>query len=174
MKKRLTLPMVLALVSALALAGCSSKKDDATSDGSNDALVQDTTASKSGAFGAPLTLGNGVTLTISAPSTFTPGQFATNYVIGQSANVFDVTVKNAGSVELDLSTISFQAMSGTNNCVDVLDGDNGLTGTPTDPVTSGSESTFKFGIACDAKSGDPLNLTVSIGDSVVAVDGKLS
>lgn len=174
MKKRLALPTVLILVSALSLAGCGSKKNNASSNGSSDALVQGSTASKTGAFGTAITLSDGITLTLSVPTTFTPGQFATNYVAGQTANIFDVTVKNSGSAVLDPATISLQVASGANNCVDVLDGDNGLNGAPTDPITSGSESTFKFGIACDAKSGDPLNIIVSVGSSIVAVDGKLS
>jgi ABC-type glycerol-3-phosphate transport system substrate-binding protein len=169
MKKSL---VVVGLVAALALTACGGKKaDSATSDAPSSAS---TTAAASGGFGSALDLGSGVALTISSPKSFVPGNFASNYLQGQAANLFDVTVKNSGTAALDPSTILLQAASGTNTCTDVLDGDNGITGAPLDPIAVGASITFKFAIGCDAKSGDPLTLSVGVGSSTASIAGKVA
>jgi hypothetical protein len=84
-----------------------------------------------------------------------------------------VTVVNGGANALDLATVSISAKSGTNTCVDVLDGDNGINGAPTETLKPGATVTFAYGIACLAKIGDPLELTASFDGSVVEVTGTL-
>jgi hypothetical protein len=163
-KKSLTVVMV---IGALVLTSCGKKIDTASS-------TPTATPTASGGFGAPLSLAGGVSLTISAPAKFTPGTFASNYLPGQAANVFDVTLKNAGTAAIDPTTISFAASSGTNTCTDVLDGDNGVSGAPTDPIAAGATSSFKFAIGCDAKAGAPLHFDITVGTSTASIEGKIA
>lgn len=170
MKKSL---IAVGLVAALALTACGGKKADPASTATPSDTAT-TTAATSGGFGSALNLGAGISLTISAPKSFVPGQFASNYLKGQAANIFDVTVKNAGTTDLDPSTILFTINSGTNACPDVLDGDNGITGAPTDPIAAGASTTFKFAIACDAKAGDALSVAVAVGAGTASISGKVA
>lgn len=137
-------------------------------------LVQEEAPTAKIGFDSPLDLGGGVTVTVSAPAQFKPTIFMTN--IDQkpkTSNAFEVTIKNDGKAPLDFTTVSLQAASGSNVCFDVL-GDLDINGAPTDALKAGSEVTYKYGVGCQAASGDPLTLTVQIGDSKVQVDGKLA
>lgn len=170
MKKSLTVVLV---IGALVLTGCGKKNNDAAS--SPTATPTATAApTASGGFGSAITLANGASLTISPPTTFTPGTFASNYLPGQAANAFDVTLKNGGTTAIDPATISLAASSGANTCTDVLDGDNGVTGAPTDPIAAGATSKFKFAIGCDAKAGAPLHFDITVGTSTASIDGKIA
>lgn len=171
MKKTLT---VIALIGVLVLAGCSSKKAENASNGKNDALVASAAPSTSGGFGAPVTVGAGITVTVSKPASFTPGTFASNYLTGQVANVFSVVLKNGTTAPIDPATISIVASSGKNTCTDVLDGDNGVSGAPTDPIPASTSANFKFAIGCDAKSGAPLHIDITIGTETSSIDGTLA
>lgn len=170
MKKSLTVVLV---IGALVLTGCGKKNDNASASPSETATAT-AAPTASGGFGSAIAVGSGVSLTVSAPKAFTPGNFASNYLPGQAANVFDVTLKNGGTAAIDPTTISFAASSGANTCTDVLDGDNGVTGAPTDPIAAGSTSNFKFAIGCDAKAGAPLHFDITVGTSTAAIDGKLA
>lgn len=137
-------------------------------------LVQEEAPVATIAFDKPLDLGGGVLVTVSSPSRFTPTQFMTN--IDQkpkSANSFDVIIKNDGKTPLDFTTVSLQAASGANVCFDVL-GDLDINGAPTEALKPGAEVSYKYGVGCQASAGDPLSLTVRIGSSTVAVEGKIA
>ena len=137
-------------------------------------LVQEEAPTATIGFDSPLDLGGGVFVTISAPSRFTPTTFMTN--IDQkpkTSNSFSVIIKNGGKTDLDFTTVSLQAASGANVCFDVL-GDLDINGAPTEPLKAGAEVSYKYGVGCQAAAGDPLTLTVSIGESKVQVDGKLA
>ena len=157
---------------ALLLSACGSGSETASSDVPD--ATESTTAAVAASFAAPVDLGNGVSITISEPASFTPGDFASNYLPGQTADLFTVDITNSGADALDLSTITLSAMSGANVCMDVLDGDNGINGAPTDPVAPGATSSFKYGIACDAKAGDDLAITVAVGETNIALKGALA
>ena len=137
-------------------------------------LVQEEAPVATIGFDKPLDLGGGVSVTISSPTRFTPTQFMTNYdQKAKTANYFTVTIKNAGKAALDFSTVSLEADSGANVCFDIL-GDQDINGAPTDPLKAGSEVSYKYGVGCQAAPGDPLSMTVRIGGSNVAVEGKLA
>lgn len=170
MKKSLTAVLV---IGALVLTGCGNKKAD-TAATATDTPSASAAATASGGFGSALALGAGVSLTISTPKTFSPGTFASNYLPGQAANVFDVTLKNGGTTAIDPTTISLAASSGANTCTDVLDGDNGVTGAPTDPIAAGATANFKFAIGCDAKAGAPLHFDITVGTATASIDGKIA
>ena len=169
------LTKVLSIPTAvLLLAGCGGGETKSnTPNPQASELVQSDAPAITTGFGSPLDLGNGINITLTEPEHFTPGKFASNWVKGQVANKFSVTIKNGGSGELDPATIVIASNAGGKNCVDVLDGDNNINGQPTDMIAANASITFGFAVACDAKVGDPLNLTVSIKDKLIAVNGKL-
>lgn len=169
MKKTL---IALTLIVGLALTGCSKKADPVATP--TESPTPSATPTVSNAFGSPITVGTGITVTISKPTTFTPGQFASNYLPGQSANVFTATLKNESGAEIDPATISIVASSGSNTCTDVLDGDNGISGAPTEPIATAGEVNFKFAIGCDAKSGQPLHVDFTVGTSTAGLDGSVA
>lgn len=170
MKKTL---IALTLIAGLALSGCG-KKADTAAPAPTESATPSATATVSNAFGTPITLGTGITLTISQPATFVPGNFASNYLPGQAANVFTATLKNESGADIDPATFALVASSGLNTCTDVLDGDNGISGAPTEPIATATQVTFKFAIGCDAKSGDPLHMDITIGSNTAALDGKVA
>lgn len=158
---------------ALVLTACgSSTPTDAPSDGANPTETTEV-VSKSN-FAAPIALGAGVSVIISKPAAFTPGDFASNYLPGQTANLFTIDVKNAGKSALDLSAVLFTPTTGGASCIDVLDGDNGIVGAPTEPVAAGGSVSFKYAIACDAKAGAPLELGIIFGDVNSTLTGTLA
>jgi hypothetical protein len=137
-------------------------------------LVEETAPVATIAFDAPLDLGGGVFVTVSSPTKFTPTTFMTNVdQKPKTSNSFTVTIKNGGSTPLDFTTVSLIAESGANVCFDVL-GDLDINGAPTEALAAGATTTYTYGVGCQAASGEPLSLTVQIGDSKVAVEGKLA
>lgn len=174
-KKHLFLALSISAASALLLAGCA-KKDvglNSSEVGNNSELVEAEAPAATTGFGSTLDLKNGITLIFTEPVHFVPTKFASNYEKPQIPNKFDVTVTNNGTSPLDLASVSISAKSGFNTCVDVLDGDNGINGAPTDQLKVGGTATFTYGIACLAKIGDPLELTASFDGSIVGVFGTL-
>ena len=137
-------------------------------------LVQEEAPVATIGFDSPLDLGGGVFVTVSAPTRFTPTIFMTN--IDQkpkTSNSFDVIIKNGGKTPLDFTSVSLEAASGSNVCFDVL-GDLDINGAPTEALKAGGEVSYKYGVGCQAASGEPLTLTVRIGASTVQVDGKIA
>ena len=137
-------------------------------------LVEEAAPISTMAFDTPLDLGDGVFVTVAAPSRFTPTQFMSN--IDQkpkSANSFNVIIKNTSKAPLDFSTVSLRAVSGENVCFDML-GDLDINGAPTAPLAVGAESTYKYGVGCQAAAGDPLTLTVGVAGKTVKVEGKIA
>lgn len=171
-KKLLTLLGAAALI--LTACGGGSTEGTATTNGENQDLVDNST-DVSGAVGGDIDLGNGVTIKLSQPQHFTPGQFASNYTKGQTANLFEATITNGSKKALDWTTVSF--VSTTTNagaCPDVLDGDNNVNGQPSGSLAVGASETFKFGVACDTKPGADLNVVITVGDKSAEVKGKLA
>jgi len=172
-KKLLTLIGAAALV--LTACGGGSTEGTDVANGENQELVDVGGSDVTGAVGGEIDLGNGVKLTLSEPQHFTPGGFASNYVKGQTANLFEATVNNTGKNPLDWATVSF--ISTTTNggaCPEVLDGDNAVNGQPTGSLAPGATTTFKFGVACDTKPGAELNVVITFGDKTAEVKGKLA
>lgn len=169
MRARLGLAAVALMLTA---CGSSGSATDTPTDGA--AATETTAAAASADFDSPIDLGSGVSITISAPASFTPGDFASNFIPGQTAELLTIDVKNTGTAALDLSTILFTPTSAGTFCSDVLDGDNGINGAPTEPVAAGGEASFKYAVACDAKAGDPLELAVTFGETNVSLSATLA
>ena len=173
-QKRISQVLALTLISALALTGCG-KKDSGLNTNPGDASVFTDAAAPTvtTGFGSALDLGKDVTITFQENTRFTPGAYASNYQKGMVANKFDVTVQNKGSKALDLATMAISMKSGSDTCVDILDGDNNINGAPTEPLAAGASATFSYGVGCLAKTGGPLELGVTLGSDVVGVTGTL-
>lgn len=170
---RLRLPILISVL-ALALAGCGGNGSDGGAD-AEAAVTQAAEVVSSGAFGSPVEVSKGVTVTLDGMSAFTPGEFATGYVAGDKAVTFDVTVTNGSAAEIYASSLSMTALSGEIGCIEIFDGDNGLEGAPADAIAAGASATFKWAIGCGAaKPGDPLQVELSFdGATAIAVSGSL-
>ena len=171
-RKQWIIIAVVVLIGGAILRSVTNGGSDAPVDAAT--LVQEEAPVATIAFDSPLDLGGGVFVTVSSPSRFSPTTFMTN--IDQkpkTSNSFDVIIKNGGKTPLDFTTVSLQAASGANVCFDVL-GDLDINGAPTEALKAGSEVSYKYGVGCQAAAGDPLTLTVRIGESTVQVDGKLA
>jgi hypothetical protein len=174
MNKKLLTLLGASLLILTACGGGSTEGTD-VANGENQELVEVGGSDVSGAVGGDLDLGDGVTLKLSEPQNFTPGIFASNYVKGQTANLFEATITNGGSNALDWATVSFvTTTTGAGACPEVLDGDNGVNGQPMGTLAAGSSETFKFGVACDTKPGAELNVAISVGGKIAEVKGKLA
>lgn len=173
--KTLIRTSAVALLVVLGLTGCGkdSKAGQNTNPGDVSEFVDEAAVTATTGFGAPLSLGSNAVVTFAENVSFKPGDYASNFQKGMVANKFDVTIENKGTEELDLSGISITPSSADSTCVDILDGDNNINGAPTEPIAAGTSTTFTFGVGCIAKVGEPLDLSVSIGDDVVSVTGKL-
>jgi hypothetical protein len=175
MTKRTHLILAAVAVSTLILSGCGKSTDgENTTAGGSSQLTTNAEATSTTAFGTTLKLGTTATILFSNPAAFTPTIFASNYQKGWTANKVEVTITNTGSAPLETASIAFAISSGANVCTDILDGDNKINGAPTTPLAAGATTTFAYGVGCDAKAGDPLQITATIGSDIVAVKGSLA
>lgn len=173
-RKRLFSVAVLGIAVSLTITGCGKKNSGLNTNPGDASVFTDAAApTVTTGFGAPLDLGKEITITFQENAAFTPGAFASNFQKGMVTNKFDITVDNKGSKPLDLATMAISMKSGSDTCVDILDGDNGINGAPTEPLAGGKSATFTYGVGCLAKSGAPLELGVSFGADVVGVTGTL-
>jgi hypothetical protein len=171
-RKQWILVGVVAVVALSILRSATNGGSDLPAD--KTTLVEEVAPVATIAFDTPLDLGGGVFVTVSAPSRFTPTQFMTNVdQKPKSSNKFTVTIKNGGKTALDFTSVALVASSGANVCFDVL-GDLDINGAPTEPLAAGATSTYTYGVGCQAAAGEPLSLAVQIGESKVAVEGKIA
>jgi hypothetical protein len=171
-RKQWIIIAVVVLIGGSILRSVTNGGSDAPVDAAT--LVQEEAPIATIGFDSPLDLGGGVFVTVAAPSRFSPTIFMTNVdQKPKTSNSFNVIIKNGGKTPLDFTSVSLQAASGANVCFDVL-GDLDINGAPTEPLKAGSEVSYKYGVGCQAAAGDPLTLTVRIGESKVQVDGKLA
>ena len=171
-RKQWIIIAVVVLIGGSILRSVTNGGSDAPVDAAT--LVQEEAPIATIGFDSPLDLGGGVFVTVAAPSRFSPTIFMTNVdQKPKTSNSFNVIIKNGGKTPLDFTSVSLQAASGANVCFDVL-GDLDINGAPTEPLKAGSEVNYKYGVGCQAAAGDPLTLTVRIGESKVQVDGKLA
>ena len=138
-------------------------------------LVQNTVAAAqgSGAFGAALATSDGASFTLSTPTSFTPGHFASGQIPGQTFVSFSISV--TPKVALNLSSMTVTATTPAGACADILDGDNAIQGAPPTELAAGSTTTFKWALSCPGKSGDALTVLITNNNvSLVQALGKLA
>ncbi len=128
-----------------------------------------------GGFDNPVVTPDKVSYTLSSPSHFNPGKFASGHLPGQLNEKFTVSISNNSAAELDLATLIVKGNTAAGECVDIFDGDNIMEGAPTEPLAMGASTTFGWGLSCPGKAGDEFSVTLSnAGVNFVEVKGKLA
>lgn len=120
-------------------------------------------------LGTPIELAGSVSLTVSEFSEFKAKDPAALGVEGRP-QLMDITVKNQGSADFDLSTFiileTTLASDSALSCFDVFEADSGVSGVPLDPIVKpGASVTFKWAMVCPAPKGDALTMTISLSDT---------
>ena len=161
------------LFSLAACAGNSESKSSAPQETLVDEPAQVVKAS--GGFDAAVITADGANYTISAPSKFTPGKFATGHIPGQSYQAFAIAITNGAKTDLDLATLIVKGRIAGKECVDIFDGDNKIDGAPQAPLAANSTLAFRWALSCPGKSGDKLSVLLSNhGSAVVEITGNLA
>ena len=166
---------ILGGAALLLLAGCAS---GGSSGGESDTTYvppKQEEAQVKGGFDTPLALPDGTSFTLSSPTSFTPGKFASGQIKGQKYLDFKISVTNGGKSPLDLSTLIVTGVTPAGNCADIFDGDNNVNGAPQDPLAVGKSIEVNWALSCPGASG--VNLDVSLqnnGANLIQASGKLS
>lgn len=165
-----------AAVLALALSACGGGGSDEANP-EDSALVETQTqeAEVKTGFDTAVTTADGLSFTLSAPTQFEPGDFATGLLEGQLNEGFTIKVENTGSADADLSTTIVSASTAAGQCTDIFDGDKNVNGAPIDPVAAGASVEFGWALSCPGAAGDELSVVLSNqGVAVIEVTGKLA
>lgn len=177
MDKKLT-SAIFATVFALTLTACGGESDSVTTTAEEgQALVEvvEEAVQASGGFDSPVVTPDKVSYTLSSPTKFTPGQFASGMLPNQVNQRFNLSISNGSAADLDLATLIVKGSTTTGDCADIFDGDNQMEGAPTTPLASGATAKFSWGLACNGKSGDDLSVLLTNGvDSLIEVTGKIA
>jgi hypothetical protein len=177
MDKKLT-SAIFATVFALTLTACGGGSDStATTAEEGQALVEvvEEAAQASGGFDAPVVTPDKVSYTLSSPTKFTPGQFASGMLPDQVNQRFNLTITNGSAADLDLAVLMVKGSTTTGACVDIFDGDNTMEGAPTTPLAVGATIKFSWGLSCAGKAGEDISVILANGETnVIEVTGKLA
>ena len=160
---------------AVSLSACGGS--ETTSKADNQSLVtnEEVKPQASGAFDTPVVTPDKVSYTLSAPSHFAPGKFASGMLPGNLNQRFDLSVTNNSTKTLDLATLIVKGSTATGECVDIFDGDNKMEGAPTSPLATGATSQFSWGLSCPGKNGEELSVILTNGTTaLIEVKGKLA
>lgn len=159
--------LITAATAAVSLSGCTSTPAtpaDSVSAGSNHPAesatptpAASTPASDGTApFGTAYTWADGLSVTISKPTAYTPSSSAAGTVDGQSSVVLTVTVVNGTDQPFDLGMASISAQSGNTEASQIYDSAKGLESSPMTKLLAGRESTYKVAFSVT----DPKDLVV--------------
>ena len=180
MKRGLTTPKALALCFALILllTACGAKTNESSpTPDDSPGLVENVeeTPQASGGFDAPVITPDKVSYTLSSPSHFIPGKFASGHLPGLLNEKFTVSIINNSAAELDLATLIVKGSTAAGDCVDIFDGDNVMEGAPTTALAPGASTSFGWGLSCPGKVGVEFTVVLSnTGINIVEVTGKLA
>lgn len=122
-----------------------------------------------GAWDKAVTLADGISLTITEPIEFKAKDPEALGVEGRP-QLFNITVENKGSKELDLSTFTVLETTlksdSAISCSDVFELDSGVSGIPLDPIVKpNSKATFKWAIVCPGPKDDALSILFGLTDT---------
>ena len=166
--KLLALPLA---VLALTLGGCvtadstgttsepaSGSNRPATSNSASPEPEPSTSASPvNPKFGETYTWDDGLQVTISAPTPFTPSESA---MTGEAAAylAFQVTVVNGSAANYEAAQFYTTLQSANVEAEEVFDSEQGFEGSPMTPLLPGREATFKIGYGVQ----DPADLVMQV------------
>jgi hypothetical protein len=174
-KKSIALKSSLVLALALSLSACGGSDEVAQVDDQTLVTEVEEAPQASGAFDAPVVTPDGVSYTLSTPSNFTPGKFASGMLDGQINERFNLDITNGSAADLDLATLIVKGSTTSGDCVDIFDGDNQMEGAPTTPLAAGASAKFSWGLSCPGAKGADLSVVLSNGSAnLIEVTGKLS
>ena len=167
--------VLLSAAALLLLAGCASG-GGASSDGETTYKPpKEEEAKVKGGFDAPLALPDGTSFTLSSPTSFTPGKFASGQIKGQKYLDFKISVTNGGKSPLDLSTLIVTGVTPAGNCADIFDGDNNVNGAPQEPLAVGESIEVNWALSCPGATGAKLDVSLqNNGSNLIQSSGKLS
>lgn len=164
-----------AIVLALTLTACGGSDEAAQVDDQTLVTEVEEAPQATGGFDSPVVTPDKVSYTLSSPTSFTPGKFASGMLPGQTNERFDVTVENGSAAELDLATLIVKGSTTSGECVDIFDGDNQMEGAPITPLANGATAKFSWGLSCNGKSGDELSVVLTNGTTaLIEVTGKVA
>jgi hypothetical protein len=95
-------------------------------------------------FGESITYEDGVTLTVSAPTPYTPSEYAAGAEGVTAAVAFDVTIVNGTQANFDPSFFSTTLQSANVEGSEIYDSENGLEGSPSTTLLPGREAKFRI------------------------------
>lgn len=171
-----TLSMALLLLLALTACGGKASGPQISAEEST-ALTEniESAPQATGGFDTPVVTPDKVSYTLSSPTHFNPGKFASGFLPGQLNERFTVSITNNSGVDLDLATLIVKGSTAVGECVDIFDGDNVMAGAPTEPLAVGASTKFGWGLSCPGKVGDEFSVSLSnAGTTYVEVKGKLA
>jgi len=172
---RMRTNFILGGAALLLLAGCAS---GGSSGGESDTTYvppKEEEAQVKGGFDAPLALPDGTSFTLSSPTSFTPGKFASGQIKGQKYLDFKISVTNGGKSPLDLSTLIVTGVTPAGNCADIFDGDNNVNGAPQEPLAVGKNIEGNWALSCPGATGAKLDVSLqNNGSNLIQASGKLS
>ncbi|MEY2769516.1 MAG: hypothetical protein RL359_1152 [Actinomycetota bacterium] len=164
-----------AIVLALTLTACGGSDEAAQVDDQTLVTEVEEAPQATGGFDSPVVTPDKVSYTLSSPTSFTPGKFASGMLPGQTNERFDVTVENGSAAELDLATLIVKGSTTSGECVDIFDGDNQMEGAPITPLAAGATAKFSWGLSCPGKGGEEISVSLSNGiTNLIEVSGKLA
>ena len=144
--------IVVVALGSILLAGCTSGAVDSESPKGSNASTEDVEAetetepeAEDPKFGDTFTYDDELSVTISEPKTFKPGQYAAMMKKWPAYVKFDVTVVNQTKKKFDTSMISFTMQSKDQEAEEVFDSENGFNGAPTTTLLPGRQSKYKVG-----------------------------
>lgn len=162
----------------LLLTACGGKAEEASiSEEEGQALIEtvEEAPQATGGFDSPVVTPDKISYTLSSPSHFVPGKFASGHLPGQLNEKFTVSITNNSATAIDLATLIVKGSTLTGECVDIFDGDNVMEGAPTEPLAPGASTSFGWGLSCPGKAGVDLSVVLSnAGVNFVEVTGKLA
>jgi hypothetical protein len=146
--------LTAALCALLVLAGCAAGPySDAAQN--LQPLTAATSAGQSAPPGTPRMLDSGLSVTVSAPKSFTPTAAA--YPRTPRAVAFDLVIENKGAEDYRPSQLTVTATSNGNPALQVIDSTQGYTGsvsTPTDELPPGQHLRLSVAFAMPAERAE--------------------
>lgn len=108
------------------------------------------------AFGEAYTWSDGLSVTISAPESYSPSDYAAGVVDGQSAVTLQITLVNGTGAAFDPVMTSVTAQSGNTEASQIFDSGQGMEGSPMTKILPGRETTYAVAFSV----ADPADLVV--------------
>jgi len=170
--------LIISAAFILLLSACGSKTAESTltqEEGKSLTEIVEAAPQATGGFDAAVITPDKISYTLSSPSHFAPGKFASGQLPGLTNEKFTVAVTNNSATDLDLATLIVKGSTASGECVDIFDGDNSMEGAPIDPLAAGATTTFAWGLSCPGKAGIDFSVVLSnAGVNFVEVTGKLA